>query len=152
MKTSDFYYDLPEELIAQTPLLQRDSSRLMVLDRKTGAVSHRHFYNVIDYLNEGDVLVIPNLNNINDFMMKDPYNDVLVENDGKPKPKAKTEKRKANEAVIGDTRFKIDKENHVIKLSTESENTLWQAFSVYRIPTTNDYIQVKFNNNEFLNY
>lgn len=65
-------------------------------------------------LNEGDVLVIPNLNNINDFMMKDSYNDVLVENDGKPKPKAKTEKRKANEAVIGDTRFKIDKENHVI--------------------------------------
>lgn len=65
-------------------------------------------------INEGDVLVIPNLNNINDFMMKDPYNDVLVDNDGKPKPKAKTEKRKANEAVIGDTRFKIDKENHVI--------------------------------------
>ena len=49
MKTKDFYYDLPEELIAQTPLEQRDSSRLLALDRKTGAVSHRHFYDIIDY-------------------------------------------------------------------------------------------------------
>ena len=58
MKTSDFYYDLPEELIAQTPLQQRDSSRLMVLDRNTGAVSHRHFYDVIEYLQPGDCLVM----------------------------------------------------------------------------------------------
>lgn len=65
-------------------------------------------------INAGDVLVIPNLNNINEFMMEDGYNDSLIENDGKPKPKLKTEKRKANEAVIGDKRFKIDKENHVI--------------------------------------
>jgi S-adenosylmethionine:tRNA ribosyltransferase-isomerase len=43
MKTSDFYYDLPEELIAQTPLQQRDSSRLLHLDRETGKVTHRHF-------------------------------------------------------------------------------------------------------------
>ena len=43
MKTSDFWYDLPEELIAQTPLEKRDASRLMVLDRETGAVTHRHF-------------------------------------------------------------------------------------------------------------
>ena len=53
MKTHDFYYDLPEELIAQTPLQQRDASRLMVLDRQTGAVSHRHFYDIIHYLNPG---------------------------------------------------------------------------------------------------
>ena len=58
MKKSDFYYDLPEELIAQTPLLQRDHSRLMTLDRKTGQVSHEHFYNIIDHLVPGDCLVI----------------------------------------------------------------------------------------------
>lgn len=58
MKTSDFYYDLPEELIAQTPLKDRDHSRLLVLDRNTGAVEHRHFYDITDYLNEGDCLVI----------------------------------------------------------------------------------------------
>ncbi len=58
MKKSDFYYDLPEELIAQTPLLQRDHSRLMTLDRKTGQVAHEHFYNIIDHLVPGDCLVI----------------------------------------------------------------------------------------------
>ena len=58
MKKSDFYYDLPEELIAQTPLLQRDHSRLMTLDRKTGEVSHEHFYNLVDHLVPGDCLVI----------------------------------------------------------------------------------------------
>ncbi len=58
MKTHDFWYDLPEELIAQTPLEKRDTSRLMVLDRKSGQVSHKHFYDVIDYLNPGDCLVL----------------------------------------------------------------------------------------------
>ncbi|MCI7095988.1 MAG: tRNA preQ1(34) S-adenosylmethionine ribosyltransferase-isomerase QueA [Clostridiales bacterium] len=58
MKTKDFWYDLPEELIAQTPLEQRDASRLMVMDRRTGAVTHRHFYDLIDYLKPGDCLVM----------------------------------------------------------------------------------------------
>ena len=58
MKTHDFYYDLPEELIAQTPLQQRDASRLMVLNRATGAITHRHFHDIIDYLHPGDCLVL----------------------------------------------------------------------------------------------
>lgn len=58
MKTSDFYYDLPEELIAQTPLEPRDSSRLMILHKKTGEIEHRHFYDILDYLNEGDCLIM----------------------------------------------------------------------------------------------
>ena len=58
MRTKDFWYDLPEELIAQTPLQQRDSSRLCVLDKNTGAVSHKHFYDIIDYLQPGDCLVM----------------------------------------------------------------------------------------------
>lgn len=58
MKTSDFYYDLPKELIAQTPVEPRDSSRLLVLGRKSGEIEHRHFYDIIDYLNEGDLLVV----------------------------------------------------------------------------------------------
>ena len=57
-KTKDFYYDLPEELIAQTPLEKRDTSRLMVLDRKTGEVNHKHFYDILDYLKPGDCLVM----------------------------------------------------------------------------------------------
>ena len=58
LRTADFYYDLPEELIAQHPMEQRDTSRLMVLDRKKESITHRHFYDILDYLNEGDVLVI----------------------------------------------------------------------------------------------
>lgn len=58
MKKSDFYYDLPEELIAQTPLLQRDHSRLMTMDRRTGELAHRHFYDILDELVPGDCLVI----------------------------------------------------------------------------------------------
>ena len=58
MKTSDFYYDLPEELIAQTPLQRRDASRLMVLNRETGEVTHRHFYDILEYLTPGDCLVM----------------------------------------------------------------------------------------------
>ena len=60
MKTSDFYYDLPEELIAQDPLEDRTASRLLVLDRQTGTVEHKVFSDVIDYLNKGDCLVINN--------------------------------------------------------------------------------------------
>ena len=58
MKLTDFMYDLPEQRIAQTPVEPRDHSRLMVLHRGTGAIEHRHFYDVIEYLNPGDVLVI----------------------------------------------------------------------------------------------
>ena len=58
MKTHDFWYDLPEELIAQTPLEKRDNSRLMVLDQETGKVSHKHFYDIVDYLQPGDCLVM----------------------------------------------------------------------------------------------
>lgn len=57
MKTSDFDYYLPEELIAQTPLKDRSSSRLLVLDKKTGEIEHKHFYDIVDYLKKGDVLV-----------------------------------------------------------------------------------------------
>ena len=58
MKTSDFYYDLPQELIAQTPLKERSSSRLMVLNKNTGEVEHKHFYDIVEYLNEGDTLIL----------------------------------------------------------------------------------------------
>ena len=60
MKTHDFFYELPPELIAQTPLEKRDSSRLMTLDRTTGAVGHHHFYEIVDFLNPGDCLVLNN--------------------------------------------------------------------------------------------
>ena len=58
LKKSDFFYDLPEELIAQTPLQRRDSSRLLCLDKNTGALEHHHFYELINFLEEGDCLVL----------------------------------------------------------------------------------------------
>ena len=58
MKTSDFYYDLPQELIAQTPIEKRDTSRLMTLDRVSGAMGHHHFYDLPDFLNPGDCLIL----------------------------------------------------------------------------------------------
>lgn len=58
MKVEDFNYYLPEELIAQTPLEKRDSSRLLVLDKKTGTYEDKHFYDIVDYLEEGDTLVL----------------------------------------------------------------------------------------------
>ena len=57
MKTSDFSYNLPQELIAQTPVEPRDSSRLLLLDKENGEINHKHFYDIIDYLNEGDLIV-----------------------------------------------------------------------------------------------
>lgn len=60
MKTSDFYYDLPQELIAQTPVEPRDSSRLLVYHRNNKQIDHKHFYDIIDYLHKGDVLVVNN--------------------------------------------------------------------------------------------
>ena len=58
LKRSDFYYDLPEELIAQTPAEKRDMSRLMCVSREDGMIEHRVFRDIVDYINEGDVLVI----------------------------------------------------------------------------------------------
>lgn len=58
MKVEDFDYNLPEELIAQKPLEKRDSSKLLVLDKNTGKIEHKHFYDVLDYLEEGDTLVL----------------------------------------------------------------------------------------------
>ncbi len=60
MKKSDFFYDLPEELIAQTPLERRDGSRLMLLDKSSGEIEHRHFYELTDFLRSGDCLVLNN--------------------------------------------------------------------------------------------
>ena len=58
MKTDDFDFYLPEKLIAQTPLERRDASRLLILDKETGSIEHKSFQNIIEYLNEGDVLVL----------------------------------------------------------------------------------------------
>ena len=58
MKKSDFYFDLPEELIAQTPIEPRDHSRLLHLDKQSGEISHHHFYDITEFLREGDLLVV----------------------------------------------------------------------------------------------
>ena len=58
MKTSDFYYDLPHELIAQTPLKERQKSRMMILDKNSGKIEHKIFENIVDYINKGDTIVL----------------------------------------------------------------------------------------------
>lgn len=58
MKKSDFFFELPHELIAQTPIEKRDTSRLLCLDRETGGIQHKHFYDIIDFLEEGDCLIL----------------------------------------------------------------------------------------------
>lgn len=58
LKTHDFFYELPEELIAQTPLADRSSSKLMLLDKNTGKTQHKHFYDIVDFLNSGDTLIL----------------------------------------------------------------------------------------------
>ena len=58
MRLEDFDYELPKELIAQTPSLKRDECRLMVLDRAKNTIEHRHFYDILEYLHEGDCLVV----------------------------------------------------------------------------------------------
>ena len=58
LSTKDFDFDLPEELIAQTPIEPRDASRLLILDKKSGEIQHRHFYDIIDYLNPNDCLIL----------------------------------------------------------------------------------------------
>ena len=60
MKRSEFWFDLPQEQIAQTPIEPRDHSRLLVMDRQSGQCSHHHFYDIVDYLNPGDLLVVNN--------------------------------------------------------------------------------------------
>ena len=60
LKKSDFYFDLPQELIAQDPLEDRSSSRLLVLDKETGKMEHRVFHDIVEYLHEGDCLVLNN--------------------------------------------------------------------------------------------
>ena len=58
MKTEDFDFYLPDNLIAQTPIGKRDNSKMLVLDKETGNIEHKHFSDIIDYLNEGDVLAL----------------------------------------------------------------------------------------------
>ena len=60
MKLSEFNYNLPRELIAQSPINPRDHSRLLLLDKKSGKLIHKHFYDIVDYLHAGDVLVLNN--------------------------------------------------------------------------------------------
>lgn len=80
LKTSDFYYDLPPERIAQTPLEKRDSSKLLVLGKKSGSIEHRTFCDILDYLNPNDVLVINNSKVIPARLMgKKPETDADIE-------------------------------------------------------------------------
>ena len=60
MKTSDFFYDLPEELIAQTPLEKRDNSRLLVMNKQNGAIEHEHFFDILSHIKKDDCLVLNN--------------------------------------------------------------------------------------------
>ncbi len=133
MKTSDFYFDLPQELIAQDPLEDRSSSRLMVLDRKTGEIEHHIFKEVIDYLNPGDCLVVNNTKviparlfgskegteaKIEILLLKRKENDVW-ETLVKPGKKAKPGTRISfgNGLLIGEVIDVVEEGNRLIKFT-----------------------------------
>ena len=133
LKTSDFYFDLPQELIAQDPLEDRSSSRLMVLDRKTGEIEHHIFKEVIDYLNPGDCLVVNNTKviparlfgskegteaKIEILLLKRKENDVW-ETLVKPGKKAKPGTRISfgNGLLIGEVIDVVEEGNRLIKFT-----------------------------------
>ncbi|HWT26732.1 MAG TPA: S-adenosylmethionine:tRNA ribosyltransferase-isomerase, partial [Mobilitalea sp.] len=101
MNRQDFYYDLPEELIAQDPLLDRSSSRLMVLDKKTGAIEHKIFKQITDYLRKGDCLVINNTKVIPARLIGEKVTEQENQQDGEEAHGAKIEllllKRREND-------------------------------------------------------
>jgi len=76
---NDFDYDLPQELIAQSPLAERDQSRLMILNKSDGSIDHKQFFQVTDYLKKGDVLVFSILSNGFGWKTKELQNDLLVQ-------------------------------------------------------------------------
>ena len=135
MKTSDFYYDLPQELIAQDPLEDRSSSRLMVLDQETGHIEHHIFREIIDYLNPGDCLVVNNTKVIPARLMgskvgTDAHIEVLLlkrnENDVwetlvKPGKKAKpgTKISFGDGLLVGEVLDVVEDGNRMIKFTYE---------------------------------
>ena len=142
MKVEDFYFDLPEELIAQHPLEDRTSSRLMVLDRETGEVSHKHFYDVIEYFNKGDTLVLNNTRVLParligekegtggkiEFLLLKKVGEDLWECLSKPGKKAKPKARFTfgNGKLTAEVKEVLDNGNRIVKFYYEGlfENVL----------------------------
>ena len=135
MKTHDFWYDLPEELIAQTPLQDRTASRLLVMDRMSGKTEHRHFYDIVDYLNPGDCLVLNNTKviparlmgekegtgaGIEVLLLKRKENDVwetLVKPGKKARPGARISF--GNGLLVGEVIDVVEEGNRLIKFEYE---------------------------------
>lgn len=135
MKKSDFYYDLPEELIAQTPVEPRNSSRLMKIDRKTGDIVHSRFYNLCDYLKKGDLMVLndsrvlparlygekKNTGSFIEFLLLEQKGDKLWEIICRPGKKAKvgTEFSFGNGILTAKVIEVKDDGNRIVKFSCE---------------------------------
>lgn len=131
MKVEDFYFDLPEELIAQHPLKDRTSSRLMVLDKETGEIDHKHFYDVVNYFKEGDTLVLNNTRVLParligekegtggkiEFLLLKKVGEDLWECLSKPGKKAKPKARFTfgNGTLIAEVEEVLDNGNRIVK-------------------------------------
>ena len=127
MKKSDFYYDLPEELIAQTPVEPRNSSRLMKINRETGEIVHTHFYNLCEYLKKGDLLVLndskvlPARISFIEFLLLEQKGDKLWEIICRPGKKAKVGTRFTfgNGLLTAEVAEVKDDGNRVVKFECE---------------------------------
>ena len=137
MKTSDFYYDLPQELIAQHPVEPRDSSRLMVMDRSTGALEHRIFRDVINYLNPGDCLIVNDSrvlparifgvkeggDSVNEFLLLTQKEQKVWECLTKPGKRAKVGTRFVfgEGLMVGEVMEVLDDGNRIVRFECEDE-------------------------------
>lgn len=144
MKVEDFHFHLPEELIAQHPLKDRTSSRLMVLDKNTGDIEHKHFYDILDYLNSGDTLVLNNTRVLParligekeetggkiEFLLLKRVGEDLWECLSKPGKKAKPKARFTfgEGALVGEVQEVLDNGNRIVKFFYQGlfENVLDQ--------------------------
>lgn len=162
MKTSDFYYDLPQEQIAQTPIEPRDHSRMMVLHQDSNLIEHRHFYDIIDYLNEGDTLIVNDSRVIPariygykvdtgakiEFLLLKQLNGNQWETLVKPGKKAKI----GTKFIFGDGLLKaevvdiVDDGNRIVELTCE-ENIYTTLDKIGQMPLP-PYITEKLENQE----
>ena len=162
MKTSDFYYDLPQEQIAQTPIEPRDHSRLMVLHKDNNETEHRRFYDIIDYLNEGDCLIVNDSRVIPariygykedtgariEFLLLKQLGDSRWETLVKPGRKAKI----GASFIFGDGLLKakvvdiVDDGNRIVELTSE-ENIFTTLDKIGQMPLP-PYITEKLENQE----
>lgn len=164
MNTSDFYYELPDELIAQHPLEPRDSSRMMVLNKKSNEISHKHFYNICDYLKPGDCLVLNNTRvlpariygvkeqtgaNVEFLLLKQTEKDVWETLAGPGKRAKKGAKFAFGNGILqGEVIDVLDNGNRIVRFVYDKKDNFFNILDKIGQMPLPPYIVEKLENNE----